>query len=345
MSCFWRDLRGTFQTCREPPSSGFTYPLGNYVALFDDEVPITYVRQYEKDSFAFVDEEALPLNPEMVYTKHRKLYFVTSDFETGQALLWRYDGGGAVAPIPGAFAGFLGFKNSQVSPRLRFIEYDLVEPLFRVLESEDGESWSPVSGTDWMDAEAFGFPVGYAVFGSRLILRSDGPIPPYYSDDGGETWSPGSGGVWGALPNRVFFMTSGPNIICVNGDIAGVYVSSDGAAWSQKDALFATSYRSEASDPPIAVDGIGAVVVLGEWDGAHKIMVSMDHGATWVTQTVEEWGFPANTVPLSVVWDGVRFVLFCDAGFFQVIHTFSPPAAPSAPVAISNNRMLTQVID
>lgn len=306
MSCFWKDLHGTNQTCFEP-MGGHVFPLGNYVYIGSNVDPDYFLVEIAKD---FSGHTATPIPADFVdgevYVKNRMLFQAFTDQSfTVPTVLGRYDDPGIFTIIPDAFEGTAErFRYSDGAQRV--IEHRLSDSWMRFMETEDGEVWAPVPGSVYIDDNVANFPGEYAKIGSRLLTAgSGGSAQFYYSDNGGVTWTPGTGVVYGGYSGgSPRFAASGSNIIATKADI---YVSSNnGVSWARTP--FSAAFAQH-----LAVSGNGGVIVGGKIPSqsfANGIAYSADHGGSWTIATVESVGFPSGTQMQDLFWDGVQFVAF-----------------------------------
>ena len=339
MACFWKNERNAVEVC----SAGHIFDLGNYVYIGVDGPDLLLV-EIASDLSSYTTTLLSGTFDGEIYVKNRTLFHSFTDQSyTVPTVLSRYDGNGVFATIPDAFLGTAEvFSHSE--GKARVIEHRISDYWQRFMESEDGEVWSPITGSVYIGASIAAYPMVYAKFGSRHITIAGGGNPFYYSDDNGVTWAAGSGYSYSGYGTGTrHFAVSGSNIIAVHSDI---YVSSNGASWTK--TAFGGGDAGYMGN--IAASGTGIVVVVGVIPSsgfAPGVAYSWDDGASWTISLATSIGFAVGSQVMQVCWDGTQFVVFAWDGSGSKIYTSPTGAAWTQAFVLPYDNWSTfcQVID
>lgn len=361
MSCFWRDLKGTAQTCHVP--TGQFHGLGNIVYIGYDEAnyPDDYaVFEVTKDMSAVLFHGYVTgFHPDWGYSKGGKYYGVDSSPASYSldATFVRHQGGGAFAtmatPTPTTW-GYGARKEITVDGSvLRMGTSDLTPSPDRhyFFESTDGETWTEplpyatniVSGAD---------SPTYIKFGARWIVGyrdpgSTGGSYFYYSDDDGSTWVRATGATYsGSNMEGVRFYQGGGGVVAI-GSVGLIWRTTDGATWTQ---VAATNTGDDGR--VLAANGTGGLVYIpGDlFDTGNNydvVWYSTNHGASWTARNMAQTGFPDLNWCLGVFWTGTQYAAIgkrYDNGLTQMFT--SPTGAVWTPsiVVPELDSAITQII-
>lgn len=321
MSCFWKDLHGTNQTCFE--QAGFLHELGSYVYMgYESPDPSNSLIEVKKDlsgytKIGLISDYGLAGDPLLTdpqfFSKNRRVFrFTADDLSTPLAYIERHDGSGAMSDVTPSGLRNSNYRMSMTLEQDALLIMNITNAPFGILQSSsDGGAWTNITGeTAVLDGAEYA-EIATAVQYNGLLVAFTMTKKIAYSDDNGASWNV-LFAVGGGAVNSEFIISQG-RLLFTTYD-AGSYWTDDGVNW-----IVSNTFKSRYSAPYFAANGAGTILKKAHnpFNGLYGFSYSTDNGSTWNLM-----GFhhdpafsPAGNLGADVdyvflFWDGSQFVAF-----------------------------------
>ena len=354
MACFWKNERNAVEVCSRE--------VGNYVYIgYVDPDPWYSMIEVARDLSGYVateidsGETTVASNNNTLYSKRKQIYQLRYNTTPNPdaVTVWKASAAAEFTEVAGVPTGLAALTHEVIysAGKLRGINYSASFTNVFLYESDDGETWSLLSGSTAIPYTTAGGPSYYTLLGSRIIVNRisvpAGAPQFYYSDNSGATWSGSTGAALVGESGKRAFLHSGSNVLAVANAL--LHVSSNGAAWTQYPNLNISSGIG-GGYAAMAASGTGLVVAYGTQTGTSDgaFAYSANHGASWALVTQAAAGLPATADSWSLFWNTTvtQFVIFVQDGSTYQIYTSPTGQNWTAGIVIPEIvQAPTQVID